>query len=210
VRAGADEQHVLSDVVDGLRYVWNHRRLRLTMIFFVSVILIGFPHVTVLPGLLENSLGRDAADVTGLYLASAVGALAASVAVARFADSSHAIAIYSGLGTAFGVGLVGLSLSPSFAWALFTMLGVGAANGGFQTLNSAVIVRETETRYIGRVLSLTLMAFAGFGLMALPLGALADAIGERGTLAGMGVCVLLLSMVLGGALARERQDASST
>jgi MFS family permease len=89
------------------------------------------------------------------------------------------------------------------------MLAVGAANGGFQALNGAVIVRETETRYIGRVLSLTLMAFAGFGLMALPLGALADAVGERGTLAAMGVCVLILSVVLGAALARERPSASS-
>jgi MFS family permease len=216
VRVDARERHVLGDITDGLGYVWRHRRLRLTLIFFVSTTLVGFPHVTVLPGLLENSLGRESSDVTLLYLASAVGALAASVTVARFADSSLAVPIYSSLGLAFGIGLLGLANSPSFDWALFAMLTIGAANGGFQALNSAVVARESEPQFIGRVMSLALLAFAGFGLMALPLGALADAIGERATLMGMGLSVVALSIAFGTALAgddarrsRESQGSST-
>jgi hypothetical protein len=35
-----------------------------------------------------------------------------------------------------------------------------------------------------------MLSFAGFGLMGLPIGALADAVGERVTLAVLGVVVL--------------------
>jgi MFS family permease len=47
---------------------------------------------------------------------------------------------------------------------------------------------------MGRVMSLSMLAFAGFGLTALPLGALADQIGERNVLLGMGIVVFIVSV----------------
>ena len=91
----------------------------------------------------------------------------------------------------FGVALFALSAVPSYAAAMLVMLAVGTGVGGFQSLNGAVVVRATEPAYLGRVFSLTMLAFAGFGLMGLPVGLLADAVGERGallTMAGV-VCV---------------------
>ena len=57
------------------------------------------------------------------------------------------------------------------------------------TLNGAVIVRLTDPAYFGRVMSLTMLAFGAFGLMGLPIGLLADAIGERATLSLQGAVV---------------------
>ena len=57
VRENVGETHVIEDLTAGLRYTWNHVRLRHLLFFFVSVMLIGFPHVTLIPGLLENQLG---------------------------------------------------------------------------------------------------------------------------------------------------------
>ena len=54
----------------------------------VTVILSGFPHVTVLPGLIENVFSRPATEVSQLFVSSAVGALSSSIAVARFKVSS--------------------------------------------------------------------------------------------------------------------------
>jgi fucose permease len=47
-------------------------------------------------------------------------------------------------------------------------------------------------------MSLTMMAFGGFGLMALPVGLLGDQIGERATLTvlGVAVCAVVLSLRL--------------
>ena len=141
-------------------------------------------------------------------MASAVGALFSSVSVARFGDSSHAYVIYTSLGCLFGVSLVGVAFAPSLVWVMVAMFGVGAGSGGFQTLNAAVIARETEPAYMGRVMSLVILAFAGFGLMALPYGVLADWMGERNTLIAMGAVVLALCAVLGSALGRERARAA--
>ena len=207
VRAGARERPIFADIIDGVQYVVHHRRLFLLMAFFVTVILSGFPHVTVLPGLIENVFGRPASEVSQLFIASALGALLASVSVARFGDSPRAHVIYTTLGCLFGTSLVGVALAPSLGWVMLAMFGVGAGSGAFQTLNAAVIARVTEPAYMGRVMSLVILAFAGFGLMALPYGALADWIGERQTLLAMGVVVLALCAGLGSALARQRWDA---
>ncbi|MEX2205603.1 MAG: MFS transporter [Myxococcota bacterium] len=200
VRAGARDAHILADIAAGLRYVRAHRRLRLMLLFFVSVIMFGYPYVTVIPGLLEHALGRDAHDVGTLFGVSAAGALAASLGVARFADSRHALRIYTGMGVLFGASLVAVALAPSYVPALVAMIGVGAGSGGFQSLNAAVIVRETEPAFFGRVSSLSTLAFAGFGLMGLPIGLLADAIGERVALAAMGVGVCAIALALAARL----------
>lgn len=206
VRADAADKHVFADLGDGLRYVWGHGEVRLLLLFFVTVILFGFPHVTVLPGLLENQLGLPAADVSGLYVWSAVGALSASLGVARLADSPRALVVYATCAFGFAASLLGLAAAPSYDVAAIAMLGAGVTSGGFQALNAAVIARRVEPVYIGRVMSLTLLAFAGFGLMALPYGVLADAVGERDTLYAMGALVLLCSLFFTAALRRlERQ-----
>jgi hypothetical protein len=59
-------------------------------------------------------------------------------------------------------------------------------------------------------MSLTMMAFAGFGLMGLPIGMLADALGERITLHGMGAAVCVVAVVSWLALVRaERRVAGA-
>ncbi len=203
VREDANNTSVWSSVFEGFGYVWREPRLRLLLAFFVGAILVGFPHVSLLPGLVENEFGIDSQEVSSLFVASALGALFASVTVARFADSERAIAIYTGMALLFAVGLVALAHSPSMLWANAFMLLIGLGNGGFQSLNSAVIARETAPEYMGRVMSLTLIAFAGFGLMALPFGVLADQIGEPSTLLSMGLVVFGISLVLGRALSRH-------
>jgi predicted MFS family arabinose efflux permease len=103
----------------------------------------------------------------------------------------------------FGVSLLGVSFAPTYAWVLCGMFGVGLGSGGFQALNAAVIARETEPHYIGRVMSLALLAFAGFGLMALPYGILADSIGERLALTTMGGVVSITTLIFSVLLIRE-------
>jgi len=205
VRDDVSESHVIEDLTAGVRYAWRHTRLRHLLFFFVGVMLVGFPHVTLIPGFLENQLDRSATDLTRMALFSAIGALSASLFVARYADSRHATRIYSWLAIGFGGSLVVLSVMPSFVFAVGSMVLVGAMSGGFHALNGAVIARETEPHYMGRVMSLTLLAFAGFSLTALPLGILADRFGERAVLLGMGVVVVTISIWMGAIVARDAQ-----
>jgi predicted MFS family arabinose efflux permease len=194
---------VLHDLADGLRHAWGAPRLRYLLVFFVTVMLIGFPHVTLIPGLLENQLGRPSRDVTRYALASAIGAFVVAVTVSRFADSPRAIRIYSAMAVGFGLALAALAFAPSFGAGIAAMVLVGATSGGFHALNGAVVARETDPAYMGRVLSLTFLAFAAFSLSALPLGMLADAYGERRVLLGMGVAVAGVAAWMSALVARS-------
>jgi len=201
-RSNAADTHVLEDILVGLRYVRDHRRLRLLVLLFMLVIMLGFPHVTLLPGLVENALGRRAESVSLLFSLSAVAALVTSLVVARKADSASGVTIFSALGLGFGISLAMLAFAPSFEMAILAMLVLGASSGGFQALGMAVVMRATEPELAGRVMALTMMAFGGFGLVGLPVGFLGDAFGERATLAGMSAVVCVVVLWLRFALAR--------
>jgi MFS family permease len=210
VRENVDETHVIQDLSAGLRYTWNHIRLRHLLFFFVSVMLIGFPHVTLIPGLLENQLDRSADELTRFAFFSAIGALLASLSVARYADSPHATRLYSWMAIAFGVSLIMLASMPGFTSAVACMILVGASSGGFHALNGAVIARETDPLYMGRVMSLSMLSFAGFSMTALPLGIMADQFGERTVLFAMGIAVFALSIFMMNVVANDTKSRQET
>jgi MFS family permease len=204
-RTNAAETHVLADLLEGLRYVGSHPRLRLLVGFFVCVIMMGFSYVTVLPGLVEHALGRSADAVPPLFFTSALGGLCVTLVTARLADSRRAVPLFVGMPFVLALGLLGLFAAPTYSLAIAAMFVVGTGFGGFQTLNAAVIVQTTEPAYFGRVFSLSMLAFAGVSLMSLPVGVLADAIGERATLATLSGVVLAIALVAGSRLMRTRR-----
>jgi MFS family permease len=180
---------VLGDMVSGVRYVAAHPQLRILILGYVLIIMMGFPYVTVLPGLVETAFDRDSDNVTILYAVSAAGGLGSSVWVASLADSPRANVVYPVASFLFGLSLIATGLAPTWFSLALAMFMVGVASGGFQTLNGALVAKVTEQEYFGRVISLTFVAFAAFGVVALPIGVVADIIGERPTLAIMGVIV---------------------
>lgn len=201
-------RNVFGDIAEGLRYVWRVPRLRTLVISYVLVIMIGFPYVTVLPGLVENELNRSAGSITILYMVNAIGGLGASLIVASLADSPRAGPIYVGMSLLFGAGLIATGLSPSFWVVCVNMFLLGFGAGGFQTLNGAIVSHITDVAYFGRVISLTFLAFAAFGVVALPIGVLADAIGERATLGmlGVAVCTVVTAFAVFGKTGKYEPD----
>ncbi len=196
---GGPRRPVLGEIWSGLQYVARTPRIRSLVPGYILVIMFGFPYVSVLPGLVKNELGRSASDMTILLIVNAIGGLAASLFVASKADSERAQALYTASTAAFGIALVAAGFAPNFWLLALAMLFVGAGGGGFQTLNGALVSHLTDPAYFGRVISLTFLAFATSSIIALPVGALADRIGERPTIAlsGAAVCVLVLLFSLG-------------
>lgn len=191
-RANAADTRVLADVIEGIRYVLHRRRLRLVVSLYVCVLMMGFPYFTVMPSLVERGFGLPAQAFAFLSLVSASGALLSSIVVARYADHGIATVLFGSMGLLFGTMVMVLSTAPSYEVAASTVFFVGAGFGGFMTLNGAVIVRATNPLFFGRVMSLTMLAFAASSLMGLPIGLLADAIGERATLVFLGASVCAL------------------
>ncbi len=205
VRANVGETHVLQDLRDGLVYAWRHVELRHLLIFFVSVMLVGFPHVALLNGWLETEVGRPREDVAIVAIFSAIGAFTASLSLARFADAVVATRIYSWMAIGFGLTLILFSRASDYETGLAAIVLVGATSGGFHALNGAVTARVTEVPFMGRVMSLNFLAFAGFGLVSPITGGLGDRFGVNNVLLAMGGIVLVLSLCMSLVVTRDRQ-----
>jgi predicted MFS family arabinose efflux permease len=98
-------------------------------------------------------------------------------------------------GTTFGMALCALALAPVFAVAVAALLVIGGAMMAFQTSNQSLLISLSDMEYHGRIQGLIMLSFGTFGIAALPLGLLADALGLRWTLGGMGLAVALLTVL---------------
>jgi MFS family permease len=186
---------------DGLAYVRRHRDVALLIVTSFLVVMIGLPYLAFLPRVADSIFDQGAAGYGAMSAMSAVGAVVMSLFVAGRAGGAHARRIQTCSGFAFGGGLVLLATTPNFASALVVVLLVGAAAAGFQSMNNSLVLALSDFEYHGRIQSLMLLSFSGFGMAALPLGQLADRIGLRQTLAAMGV--LTIACMTGYWLARR-------
>ena len=193
-----------ADLADGVRYVRSEGRVGRLLLLSFGVTLVGFPHVAFLPTLAEDVFDAGASGFGLLTAASAIGAVVATLSLAGTqGDRVRRIQAASAVG--FGVTLAILGLVPLFGLAVGVMFAVGASSAAFQALNNSLILQIAPVEYHGRVQSLLMLGFSGFGLAALPLGILADAIGLRTTLTGMGVVVLAMALL---SIVVERRHAA--
>jgi MFS family permease len=191
-RSGGTRPSPMADFVLGFRHVVERPRLGLLALSFIAVVIAGFSYQVILPGLLEEELGRSSKDIAWLLGVAGFAGLVATIGVAGLADSRYAWRLQIGGGVALGVALVALGLSSSFPQALFVMFFVGAGSSVFQMLNNALVMQESDPAYYGRVMSLTMLAWGFNGLAGWPFGMLADAVGEKPTLVVMGVLVIVM------------------
>ena len=196
---------VRSEFVDSLRYVWLHRHVGLLIIVSFVVVMVGFPFVAFLPRLATEVLDVGSAQYGMLAAASAIGAVLLSMAIAGRSNGRAAGRIQAVTGVFFGVNLLVLAIAPNYWTALLAVAAVGAASAGFQAMNNSLVLQLSEIEYHGRVQSLMMLSFSGFGMAALPLGMLADAIGLPQTLAIMGVVVIAAMTVYLAASRRTRR-----
>ncbi len=90
--------------------------------------------------------------------------------------------------------------------ALVAVALLGAASSAFTAMNNTLTLTLSDLQYHGRLQSLMMLSFSGFGIAALPLGSLADAIGLEETFALMGVVTLLAMTVSAVSRARWPQE----
>jgi MFS family permease len=194
-RPRARPTSVRADLSEGFAYLWHTPDVRLLALVFVGVVLSGFSYQTIMPGYLENALGHPASDLGLFFGAAAVGGIVVTLVLAARRIRNPApvmLAFGAGLATALGL----LAVAPGFGAALAVAMLVGAASSGFQMLNNVNLMERTHPAYLGRVMSVSMMAFGVNAIVAYPIGAIADRAGERATLAGLS-CACLAVVAVG-------------
>jgi MFS family permease len=181
---------------EGISYVRQNRPVFILIAMSFLVVAVGFPYQGFLASITADEFNRGAIGLGLLSSMTAIGALAATLAVATLTAHKHVWQMQALAGIAFGLSLIAFGASPSFATGLIIALSVGATASAFQSLNSALTMTLTEPRYFGRVQALMGLSWSLFGIISLPLGILADAIGIRATLMLMGLGSILSILAL--------------
>lgn len=190
---GSTSRSPLAEVVDAVRYMRATPGLGVIALLTVGVVMIGFPYLTFLPTLADERFGVGAIGFGIMSGVAGLGALAAGVVDARNNRHLRPWLTIACAGVAFGVSTIALGFAPTFAVGLVALAGVGASGLVFQTSTQALMLRLSALEYHGRLQSLVILGFSGFGLAALPLGLLADATSLRLVLIGMGAVVLTMT-----------------
>ena len=202
-----ERRGVIADIVDGGRYVWRRRSLRLMLLMFVSTVVIGFLFRILTPAFLDQHLDRPTTDMGQLFLVNGIAAAVISFVVAGMATTRWAWPATLLLVASLGVGYLVLAASQTFGQAMLAMALLGPGLQGPVMILQARIMMNTESAYYGRVMSFTMMAWGVQMVFAGPAGVLADAIGEREVFAIMGLAGFAVA-VLGtlGWLAIRKDD----
>ena len=177
---------IRTDLMEGFRYIWHTPDVRLLALVFVGVVLSAFTYMTLMPGYLVNTLGRDSGELGFLFTTTAIGGIAVNLLIAS-RPVKNGVPVMLAFGAALSVSLALLALAPGFIAALMVAALIGASSSGFQMLNNVNLMERTESAYLGRVMAVTMMAFGVNSIASYPVGLIADAAGERATLGGLSV-----------------------
>lgn len=194
----AGAPNILQDTIGGMKYAYNHPEIRWVLGGFLLLTIVGNPYISLMPGYVNRELGESTAKLGMLLGVSAVGGFMISLVAASMADSARAPRLLFVCNVIFGLSLLGLAFAPNLPTAAVVMLFLGIGTSGFQVLNLAVALRAADVKYMGRIASLTMMAMSVSSLVALPMGWLADEVGDRPVIMAMGCAVLVVAFVLAG------------
>jgi MFS family permease len=200
------KSHVLAELADGLRYVWNFPLVRAVLLLLAISSVLGGAYGSLLPivaattlhggphtlGILMGSAGAGA--LTGaLYLASCTTVLGLPTLIQRCA---------LGLGT----DMIALELATTMVVAVPLLFILGMLLMVQLAATHTLILSIVDDNMLGRVISLyTVASFGGAPLGALLEGALADRIGAIHTFAIAGVLCIASALVFASALPRLRR-----
>jgi predicted MFS family arabinose efflux permease len=181
-----------ADMLSGFRYILGNNKVRLLIVLGFVPILLGNPYQTLLPVFQVRVLDVGPQQLGMLYGAAGVGGLIGTLVVAALAEHPRKASIQLGFGIFYSLGLVCFALFHVFALDLAFLAVVGLAGDGYSTLNSTMVMLNTDKAWYGRVMSIYFMNWSLMPLATLPLGALADYIGAPFTEAMAGSLIFLL------------------
>lgn len=206
----------IADIRLGVQYVASKPSLRRLVLASVAIIMFGFNYVAFIPALVKDVFGFVGDDgntwIGVLSMASAIGAVAVSIPLASRADSDRAKWMLGMSGFVFGGAVVALAASPTIVIAFLIIVLIGAATTTYQSLSNTLALQMADDEFQGRVQSIMQLSFAAFGMLALPLGVLAEAISLEWTIVVMGgvafaASAIYWSLELASDGSEERRDA---
>ena len=199
---GASERgNVMQEIGVGLKYVAGRRTMLGLMVMAFVPITLGMSYFTLLPGFAVSDLGLEPGGYGFMIGISGVGALVGSFLIATLTDFPRKGLLQIVIGFGYGASLFALgaaSVGFGYGGALVALAALGLFSASYMTVNNTMIMAETRPEFYGRVMSVYMLTFSIFPLMAWPLGVVADQIGATTTfmILGGGITVFMALALL--------------
>jgi MFS family permease len=192
--SGQERTSFLTDAHEAIAFIRSSRQLSLLAVTSLVTVFIACPYQAFLPYLAHLFHGQSSlfGAMSGL---TAAGSVTAGFVVTQFSSRVNLAVIYCAAGFSLGIGLITVGLAQLLWLTLIFLFIVGGSVLSFQTANQAMIMKRSPEALHGRLQAVVLLGSSGNGLMALPLGALADVIGLHTTLAIMGSVALMVASI---------------
>lgn len=191
-----------SDIADGLRYMANNRTVMFLLLLALSSTLFAMPFRSLLPAFVEQAFDRGAASVGLLMSMIGLGSLVGSLFIAGLRRGSKKGPILIGTTALSGGAIVLAAFTPSYALVVAIMVLLGIGDSGRRSLNSSLILENTDEEHRGRVMGMYMMNFGLIPLGVIPLAEVAESLGITIAFASAGT-LLISAAALSGLLTRR-------
>ena len=180
--------NMLRDVRDGFAYAITHEGIGPTMMILSALAVMPFTIDLLLPSLADGVFHAGATGLAYMTSAMALGAMSQAVLVARRGGVSGLAAYVVGAIFFQSLAFIALAWASSLWFALACVACVGYSASATRVASMTLLQYSVDLDMRARVASFySLITFFGPALGSLMVGALADAIGMKTTLAIVGV-----------------------
>jgi len=195
----AKQKSPLTDMADGLRYVFAHPPVLGLILLSILPFLFGMPLNTLLPAFNEDILLGGPEDLGLLMSAMGLGAIAGSLLLAYIGEVRHKAAWLIGSCVGWGAFTSAFGMAETVPLAAFLVGFIGLISAWNMSLNRGLLQMQVEDHMRGRIMSIDMMSHGLMPLGVIPISLIAEQqsvavalIVAGGTLA---VSVLLLTLV---------------
>ena len=149
-----------------------------------------------MPAMARDELHVAESGLGTLRFATGIGAVAGVAALSFLGDFRRKGPLLLAITFAYGLGLVGVALSPNLAVAILLVTLVGAMAAGFDAMEWTLLQATVPDDMRGRVIGGWIFAI-GFGWVGhLAMGAVGEAVGVRWAIGGAGLVVMLTGLLV--------------
>jgi MFS family permease len=191
-----DDKSPLTDVVDGLRYVWANPPVFGLILLSILPFLFGMPLNTLLPAFNEDILGGGPEDLGLLMSSMGVGAILGSLMLASMGELKHKAAWL--IATCVGWGAFTAAFgSAQVVWLAALLVGViGWLSAWNMSLNRGLLQMQVDPRMRGRIMSIDMMSHGLMPLGVIPISLIAERYSVAVALEAAGVVFVLVVVAL--------------
>ena len=169
-----DDKSALTDVMDGLRYVWKNPPVFGLILLSIVPFLFGMPLNTLLPAFNEDILGGGAEDLGLLMSAMGVGAIIGSLMLAAMGQLRHKGAWLIATGVGWGAFTIAVGWSQTIYFAAAMVGVIGWLSSWNMSLNRGLLQLQIDSHMRGRIMSIDMMSHGLMPLGVIPISIIAE------------------------------------